>query len=137
MARKRNRTNNPPRRDAPRIANRRLFEETFYPRSLSRLTLIEDRRNYYPDAYTRPAHMLSTPRHRLVLKPNVVKARPSPSVLYRAPTLPVGVAFQTPKRVSICIRRQRRKEVIHALGKSGRGVSRKKPRRSEYSDITC
>lgn len=147
MAHKRNRNNKSSRRDAPRIANRRLFEETFTPRSLSPLTLMEDRRLYSPEPYTRPAASLSQPRHRLVIK-NVPKSvsrsnarsfktynAPATGVFARA--LPDRVAFQTPKRVLICIRRQKRKEVIHALNKSGRGVSRKNPRRSEYSDVSC
>lgn len=46
------------------------------------------------------------------------------------------VSFRVPEAVLICVRRKRRKEVIHALGVAGaRGL--RKPRRSEFSEISC
>lgn len=48
------------------------------------------------------------------------------------------VGFQYPWQVLICIRRRRRKEVIHALGHAGAGKPRqRRPRRNFYSEVRC
>lgn len=44
--------------------------------------------------------------------------------------------FHAPDNVLICVRRKRRKEVLHALGKSGKRGQRK-PRWSSHSDVHC
>lgn len=48
------------------------------------------------------------------------------------------VAFADPDKVHICLRRRVRKQIMHALGKAGKG-SRffKKPRRNEFSSVHC
>ena len=46
------------------------------------------------------------------------------------------IAFADPKRIALCIRRQKRKEVLHALNKTGK-IGQKKPQRNEYSSISC
>lgn len=43
--------------------------------------------------------------------------------------------FQAPKRVAVCVRRQRRKEVLFARGKVGRGY--RKPKWNERSYMRC
>lgn len=49
------------------------------------------------------------------------------------------VGFQLPWQVIICVRRKRRREVMHALNIAGRkGVGAGRPqRRDEYSDVRC
>lgn len=48
------------------------------------------------------------------------------------------VGFQHPWQVIICIRRQRRREVIFALGRGGKGGKRRrKVHRNFYSEVRC
>lgn len=44
--------------------------------------------------------------------------------------------FAVPPRVAICVRRKRRREVLHAIGAAGGKVRRRK-RRSLWSDVRC
>lgn len=88
------------------------------------LTVFEDRRQFHPQGPTRPAASISKSRHRL-------KVRPDPWKQTKATLL-----FDTPDKVLVCVRRGIRKEVMHAIGKAGKR-GQKKPRRSEYSSISC
>lgn len=91
---------------------------------------ISDRRLYHPLGAVRPALSLSGNPHRLVYGRN--------SKVTAVTRWPVAaVAFHAPKRVVICVRRKRRKEVIFALGRAGRGGSFRKPRRNFYSSVEC
>lgn len=51
------------------------------------------------------------------------------------------IGFDDPRRVMICVRRQRRKEVMHALrfagGRGRRRTTFRQPRRNYYSGIDC
>lgn len=49
------------------------------------------------------------------------------------------LGFKSPRRVDLCIRRKERREVLHALGRVGRGGTRRgrRYRRNYQSDITC
>lgn len=50
-----------------------------------------------------------------------------------------GVGFRTPRKVSICQRRDARRSVLHALGVAGsRGVGKGKSRRTNFwSEVKC
>lgn len=49
-----------------------------------------------------------------------------------------GHMFSQPDLVSVCVRRQRRREVLHAFNRTGRGGARaRRYRRNYYSDISC
>lgn len=50
--------------------------------------------------------------------------------------VPFQVAFSAPRDVLICVRRKRRKEVLHAFRKTGRSGQRK-PRFNRYSQVRC
>lgn len=101
-------------------------------KTLPSLSVYEDRRSYHPIGLNAPARSFSRSRHRL----KVSHAAPRSKALSSPTTFTSHIAFQSPSRVLVCVRRQRRKEVIHALGKSGRSGQRR-PRRSEYSSISC
>lgn len=89
--------------------------------------LIEDRRSFHPNRAIRPAGSIVRADARLM-----VGREPTP----RAPSrLPHTVQFDVPKRVSLCVRRKRRKEVIHAKGISGSRT--KRPKRNQFSDVRC
>lgn len=95
------------------------------------LGLIEDRRTYYPGLkpYNRPIAQMAVgapARLALVDKPQ-----------YRASSqTKATVAFAEPQKLPICIRRETRKQVLHAKGVAGsKGL--KKPTRNEWSDVSC
>lgn len=138
MARKRSSKSNkrlrsPSGRDfVTSIASPRLFQRSV--RSQSQLLLdnarlmMQDNRASYP-------------------KQLRVKVRPAPKRVSGL-TASVGVdknrslsrarlQFDLPKQVTVCVRRQIRKEVIHAIGKSGRGAKRRRPRYNSWSQISC
>lgn len=110
------------------------------PRSSRALLHVEDRRLFEPGV--RPFRTLRS-RARLVVAPRP-RAKPSVAKRSDAPRrhsaffsgVPARIAFKAPERVLVCIRRQRRKEVLHAKGKAGK-VGQRKPRRSAASSISC
>lgn len=133
MGKKRRDTSRQARRDNNSIPNRRLIEPISFDfiRSLSSLAPIEDRRTFHPEQAFRPARSFSRANHVLVARPD--RTRSGQVRL----SVPVGVGFGDPRRVIICVRRRQRREVLHALGKTGRGKARRPPRRSYYSDVRC
>lgn len=103
-----------------------------YKTNMFALSLIEDRRTHYPglspykrpvvsEAVGRPARLklIQNPRHR---QPSYTKAL---------------VAFAEPDKLPLCIRRRVRKEVLHAKGVAGSKKPQRKPRRNEFSDVSC
>lgn len=50
--------------------------------------------------------------------------------------VPYQIAFNAPKETLVCVRRQRRKEVLFAKKKTGKGGQRK-ARWSSYSGVKC
>lgn len=99
----------------------------------SDLRPVEDRRSYYPARF-RPARLIDgSSNYRLV----VAKPATKPAARTKS-RLPSAVGFQDPRKVVICVRRKIRKEVLHALRKTGRGGSRSwKRKRNVYSDVRC
>lgn len=126
-------------RDTFDIARQR---RRFDPDSLtvwpSRLTDIEDRRFWYPEAYTRPVLTNTGLRHRL----RAVTTRSVPMKSnyrfvqknFSAP--PAQIGFVRPESMTICERRKRRRETLFARRKTGRG-GQKKPIWNEYSYVHC
>lgn len=94
------------------------------------LAEITDRRLYHPAGPRRPAVRYGGLPHSLRIP---ARARPNRSFTFP----PTQVGFRTPKSVIICVRRKRRTEVLHALGKTGAGVKKRRPRRNWYSSISC
>lgn len=104
------------------------------------LRSIEDRRTWHPEGINRPARLFHAPsaRFRQIERPY---RRPNEAVRSAAFTAfksfaPAGIAFQNPSRVLICVRRNIRREVLHARGVAGRSGLRP-PRRSWSSGISC
>lgn len=124
------------RRDNLSIANPRL-PFSLAPR-LSPLSLYEDRRQFHPLGSAAPASSFSSPRSRLSLRDRryVSSKSSSPGRVSFPSQTKAAVAFSTPGRVLVCVRRHTRKEVLHALRKTGR-VGQKRPRRNLQSLISC
>lgn len=117
-------------------ANLRL--PLFRPPSLSPLSMFEDRRRFHPAGPLRSPRTFSRRPYRLVLhdrKYATVKSSPRNRFLFPSQTKAV-IAFDAPRSVLVCVRRHRRKEVLHALGKAGR-VGQRKPKRNFYSSVHC
>lgn len=102
----------------------------------------EDRREWHPEGSWAPARSFSSTRHRLTVV-DQPRARSTP--LNRNPwrslrnyfsQTKARVAFSNPSRVLVCVRRSIRREVLHALRKSGRR-GQKPPRRTWYSSVSC
>lgn len=107
---------------------------------LSDLRELEDRRLWSP-VYTHPATGYSPARTFFGVPARVVagRARSAPGGRSRPlggvyPVVSVG--FERPRSTLVCVRRARRREVLHALGVAGsRGLRR--PRRNVYSAVSC
>ena len=100
-------------RYAHRITSRRLPPILF--------TAAQDKRTYHP--HPRPTSTLSgIPSGALTVGRKLHQ-----------------LVFDKPKIITLCVRRQQRKEVMHAIGKAGsRGLGRRKRRRTnEESHIKC
>lgn len=82
---------------------------------------------------TGPARTLSGGVARIFVEP------PSKGTRARYKTralVPHQIAFSVPQETLVCLRRGRRREVLHALRKTGKGGQRK-PRRSSWRHIKC
>lgn len=109
---------------------------------------LDDNRTFHPDGVFRTPSMLNPYEPEIDVYERPIKS-PSPRVGgMRGQTRPFGrtaenrqglsqkVAFRNGDRVSVCVRRKQRKEVLHALRKTGRGSGR--PRRyNRYSQVRC
>lgn len=96
--------------------------------ALYRVTSYEDRRLHRPDRSSAPPRSLNRNATRLRVADRFGDA-------IRRQTL-ARVMFNQPQRVMICVRRNQRREVLHALKKTGRG-SGGAGRRNFWSQISC
>ena len=111
------------------VKSTRFVQPSLFPD----LTETEDRRRWHPLGATAPAAGRSRPRHRLKIP------SPVPFTIGQATRHKVSnaiTAFSVPSDVAICVRRKRRKEVMFATKKAGK-VGQRRPRRSEYSSVSC
>lgn len=120
------------------VSNGTLSVPRVTPSSVD-LAQVQDRRLYHPEAAHRPPLSLSGGRTRLKAAAPLPSKKQAPSRVrtIQAQVVPVGVAFRDPTGVLVCVRRKIRKEVLHALNKTGYGKKRRRPRRSRYSGIRC
>ncbi|UIB81458.1 hypothetical protein [Flyfo microvirus Tbat2_151] len=93
------------------------------------LTLYEDRRTFVPNRFTRPAMALPRAAAQLVASNKNVNVN-------RTPSVPSQVRFANPRRVVLCVRRNIRKEVLLASGGAFKR-NKRKPRRNQFSDVSC
>lgn len=117
------------------------------PRPLRPVVLpvsIEDRRVHDPRGLDRPARDVHGRAIR-PLRPKAVVVRAAGGKPVKARksirnilnTVPHRLQFAQPMKTVVCLRRKMRQEVLHALGKTGRGARRRKPRRNWMSSISC
>lgn len=118
------------KRDNNTIPNRptRLRSPTFVVRLRPiPLSLVEDRRHFYPEPALRPALSFGRKANRVVV---LRKPRSRP---FRFPDV---FGFRVPNLVAMCLRRKVRREVMHALDLTRKGAGGAK-RRNEWSDVKC
>lgn len=102
-----------------------------------------DRRLWHPDPT--PALEFSGRPARLTVGETLIRSgRPlersrfdfRPFDLSGHPAVPNRVSYARPQATPVCVRRDRRRQVLHALGVAGRRGLRP-PRRNETSSISC
>lgn len=130
MAKKRNRS---AQRDHLSIA-RPSAVRNYVPKPV---VLVSDRRAFHPRGETAP---LSSPRksqRRVVEK--VVVSQPNRNKMGRAgkPAHHYKVAFSVPRKVELCVRRQRRRQVLFAMRRTGKGSRAVRRRRNYWSGVSC
>lgn len=122
MARRRRRS----QRDDNTIARSPLLRtRNFVPD----LRLFEDRREFYPDLFRPARGVFSRSADIVVAEPRKRSARADLSVPFR-------LSFRSPSHVVMCARRHRRREVLFAYRRTGKGAKSRR-RRNEYSDVRC
>lgn len=90
---------------------------------------LADRRLYHPLEYTRPAETIGRRSARfIVLAPRSKRKGFAARDVFR---------FNDPSRVFVCARRQVRKEVMFALGKTGKGARASSRRRNYHTEVSC
>lgn len=124
-------------RDTFAIANRRLprpGSTRFTPRVLTDdfLRAVQDYRTWSPSTVLDSRTVKGGLARLRVSSPRAKARRGRPVALLEVPP---AVAFRAPKTVIVCIRRQARKEVLHALGVAGGRVGR--PHRGVFSSVSC
>lgn len=137
MAKRRN------RRDDSSIANRRLPEVEYTKRrsqlNTPNLRIYEDRRLWHPEGINAPAGVLRQRSARVFVEATTPQRRtPAASRRGFSPRMSSPItAFTEPKEVLVCVRRSQRREVLHALKRTGAGTSSKKPKLTWRSKISC
>lgn len=97
------------------------------------LSEVEDRRYYHPEPDDfRPAQS----SRRWSVTPKSLPIRRGKRFRGYSPGPLHVMGFPHPKHVLICVRRKIRDQVLHALGKTGKGSGRPE-RRNENSKIRC
>jgi len=100
----------------------------------SSLTQIQDLRTFDFSPGTRPAKLFSGSNASVGFVPNVNHGRQAKG--RQAKLFNGQMAFTAPAQTLVCVRRARRKEVLFAKKKTGKGGQRK-PRRSTWSNYKC
>lgn len=95
------------------------------------LRVFEDRRLWHPDPLRTP---FATWRSASRVFENV--NRKSKQNSFSKTFSPGVLTFSAPDKVILCVRRKRRKEVLHALNKAGKR-GQKRPKRNFWSSISC
>lgn len=105
------------------------------------LGLYEDRRQWHPVGSSAPARSFDRSRHRLTVVDRPIRHKVRSFRGFNAPRAlssqtKAALAFSGPSRVLVCVRRQIRREVMHARGLAGQ-IGFRRPRRTWLSEISC
>lgn len=100
------------------------------------LTLYEDRRTFHPDGRLRRTIALPQSGSRIVLKDAKHVSQQSGRSYYRPLSTKAVLAFAAPQRVAVCVRRHRRREVLFAKRRTGKGAYARK-HLTDLSKVSC
>lgn len=108
-------------------------------RSLVRPILdLEDRRLHHPLGAARNPRSVFRSDVRLVEAPSKrFRAGKRSSLSVAKPFGAETLSFAVPQRVSICVRRKQRREVLFAVRRTGKGAKSIRRRRNQWSEIKC
>lgn len=99
---------------------------------LSPLTIFEDRRAFHPARDLRRAVSFRRLAEAALLR------KPLAGVTDRDRRFPGDrVRFAVPSHVVKCVRRKERRQVMFAMGKTGKGARARVRRRDEWSNVHC
>lgn len=133
MAR-RGRSRRPEQRDDFSIANFVAVRSPVIVRPVR--VLSDDRRGFHPDRYYRPLFSPVVRDRDVVEYPRHKRASVRASKAWSH--FDVGaIGVRNPRSVSLCVRRHRRREVLFAKRKTGKGSRRRQRRRNYWSDVKC
>lgn len=130
------------RRDIRNIANHKLPTDHL-PKTSNipyGIKNYEDRRQYHPDSfYKTPTTLTETLKFRVPTytpAQNVNLLKKSKYTPFKTFSPTNEIAFGTPEKTLICIRRNIRKQVLHALNKTGK-TGQRRPKWNYNSKISC
>lgn len=120
------------------------FENKFRSRRNPVELELEDRRRFHPDGPERNLGARTSRARQLVSGPSTTRRKAGVSRAVRFKSAPPAAVFgppaklevRNPREVSLCVRRQQRKEVLHARRQTGRGGQRR-PRWTALSHVGC
>lgn len=97
--------------------------------------LLSDRRLFHPDPVT-PVYSPRKSQRRIVEVPNVSRSGRK-AVRSSKRSRGFKFSFAVPRKVELCVRRHRRREVLFAMRRTGKGSRAVRRRRNYYSGVTC
>lgn len=132
-------------RDTHDISRRSLpLSQKYKTTPVSNLQAYEDRRRWHPELAERPQITLSQVPARYRVKsvtykqkhPQISRAQSYSELAFQQPSFRIG--YINPDRVLLCVRRQVRREVLHAKQiAGGRGLGRDGVRFTPFSQFGC
>lgn len=102
-----------------------------YPAQTFPLRQVEDLRTFDFEPDTRPARLFTGSTASVGAVPGAPSKKTG-----RDDRVRYQLAFEAPAKTLVCVRRARRREVLFAIKKAGRGGQRR-PRRNAWSDYKC
>lgn len=133
MNRRKRKTQRGSRQIANPVRLLRLFRSPVRS-ALAKALITHDRRLFHMDPLNRPLSERRKDARKVIrgeMRSMPRRSRPK----YLRDTLPARLFFDKPHRIDLCIRRKVRREVLLALGRGG--GNHRRPRRNEWSDVSC
>lgn len=99
--------------------------------------LVSDRRLFHPSGYKAPLYA-PVRTYKKVIE-NVIQ-RPRNKIGGKKATQwsrPTRFAFRVPKKVELCVRRAKRREVLFAMRRTGKGSRARRRRRNYWTGVSC
>lgn len=108
-----------------------------YVPKIKSVPLLSDRRLFHPAGDLAPVFSPKRAHKRIVenvvQRPRNTKSR-ARNVKRSAPT---RFAFSVPKKVELCVRRHKRREVLFAMRRTGKGSRALRRRRNYWTGVSC